>query len=116
MKALVSSIIGEEYPIVKGSVVDINNYKDYYKHLECSTFDVVRVEWLGEEISIFVDDEGMLKSNNFGRMIKGYPQPLFGNMVICGGVDHNGNTMVIPESIGVLNLNEFIGEIKYQTR
>jgi hypothetical protein len=114
MKALVSNIIGEEYPIVKGSVVDINNYKDYYKHLECSTFDVVRVEWLGEEISIFVDDEGMLKSNNFGRMVKGCPQPLFGNMVICGGVDRNGDTIGIPENINLLNLNEFIGEIEYQ--
>jgi len=115
MKALVSNIIGEEYPIVKGSVVDINNYKDYYKHLECSTFDVVRVEWLGEEISIFVDDKGMLKSNNFGRMVvKGYPQPLFGNMVICGGVDNTGNTLPVPESIAVIDLVELIGEVQYQ--
>ena len=92
--------------------VAINNYKDYYKHLDAGMFDVVRVRWLGRDISIFVDDEGMLK-RNFGRDVIGYPQPLFGNLVICGGVDHEGETLPLDKVFTTKNMHEFVSNIKY---
>ena len=96
--------------------VDINNYKDYYKHLECDCFDVVMVKWHGHDISIYVDDEGMLKEGNLGRMVEGYHAPLFGNMVICGGVDEEGETLPLPEEFNILNVEMFISQVMYKIK
>ena len=95
---------------------DIDNYKDYYKHLECNCFDVVMVKWQEHDISIFVDDEGMLKKGNLGRIVKGYNIPLFGNMVICGGVDEEGETLPLPEDFNLLNINAFISPVCYKIK
>ena len=91
----------------------VDTYKDYYKHLECGTFDVVRVIWAGQEISLFVDDEGMLKSGNFGRRVEGYPEPLFGTIVVTGGVDEEGETLGVPDEINIMDIGKYIGEIEY---
>ena len=96
--------------------VKINNYKDYYPLLNCELFTVVMVQWEGEDISIFIDDEGLLKAGNYGRMVEDYPEPLFGNMVICGGVDGEGETKSLPRSFNVMNIMQYIDEIKYQVR
>jgi len=96
--------------------VQINDYKDYYKLLDAELFDVVMVRWDEINISIFVDDEGMLKSNNLGREVHGYPEPLFGNMVICGGVDIEGNTLDLPENITIEDVKERISVPLYTTR
>ena len=93
----------------------VGDYTDYYKHLECQLFDVVSVEWDGFPISIFVDDEGLFKPNNYGRMVEGYPEPLFGNLVIAGGVDSEGNTLSVPEELSIVDMNEYIGEAVYET-
>ena len=93
--------------------VQVNNYKDYYKLLNAELFDVVMVRWKGVDISIYVDEEGMLKSKNLGRSVKGYPNPLFGNMVICGGVDVEGNTLDLPESITIEDVKERISTPLY---
>lgn len=95
---------------------EIKSYKDYYEHLECELFDVVMVKWNGEDISIFVDDEGLFKPENYGRVVEGYPQPLFGNLVITGGVDAEGDTLPLPDKFNVINILKYIGEIKYVTR
>ena len=92
---------------------DIKSYTDYYEHLKCELFDVVMVSWQGESISIFVDDEGLLKSGNVGGKVEGYPEPLFGNMVICGGVDVEGNTLPLPDKFNVMNIMQHIGEVEY---
>ena len=117
MKAIKSEIILlEGYPTVKNSYVEIEDYTEYYKHLNCHTFDVVRVTWLDEEISIFVDDEGLLKPSNYGREVIGYKGALFGNMVICGGVDPIGNTLAIPEKFDVMTIGELISSVMYVTK
>jgi len=81
--------------------VQVSNYKDYYKLLNAELFDVVAVRWDGVDISIYVDDEGMMKSWNLGRSVRGCPAPLFGNMVFCGGVDSEGNTLDLPKKITI---------------
>lgn len=96
--------------------VQIESYKDYYKHICCDSFDIVRTEWDGEDISIYLDDEGLLKPQNYGRLVEGYPQPLFGNLVITGGVDAEGDTLPLPDKFNVINILKHIGEIEYVTR
>lgn len=95
---------------------DIDDYKDYYEHLECDCFDVVMVKWHGHDISIYVDDEGMLKEGNLGRMVEGYHAPLFGNMVICGGVDEEGETLPLPSEIGLHHIDELISLPMYKIK
>jgi len=78
-------------------LVEIGEYTDYYKLIGCSCFDVARVMWEGKEISLFVDDEGLFKDDLRGRMVVGYPQPLFGPIVAVGGVDTKGETLSLPD-------------------
>ena len=88
--------------------VQVNNYKDYRKLLNAELFDIIMVTWKGVDISIYVDSKGMLKSKNLGRDVKGFPEPLFGNMVICGDVDIEGNTLDLPERITIKDVEERI--------
>lgn len=115
MKAIKSEILGTEYPIISEEFIDIGDYKDYYKHLGCDLFTVVTTFYKGHELSVFVDDEGLLKPN-FGRTVKNYPEPLFGNIVVCGGVDKEGNTLSIPDEILITDMEQLISGIKYQVR
>ena len=115
-KGYISKIIGDSYPMISNYKVEINDYTDYYKELEIDTFDVVMVEWKGKSVSLFVDDEGMMKPNNYGRKVEGYPQPLFGNIAVMGGTDDEGNTLDIDESITLFDLQELIGEVAWQTK
>ncbi len=93
---------------------EVSDYTDYYKLGGFDTFDVVRVKWDGHDISIFLDDEGMLKSGNLGRKVEGYPEPLFGVFIITGGVDKNGDTLSIPDELNSpMKINKFIGEVEY---
>jgi hypothetical protein len=46
-------------------------------------------------------------------MVEGYPEPLFGTIVVTGGVDSDGETLDVPDEITMLNLSEFISQPKY---
>lgn len=116
MRAMLSKIIGSEFPITSVMEVNINDWRDYGQLLGCDIFTVVTVEYKDETLSIFVDDEGLLKSNNFGRMVEGYPQPLFGNIIVTGGTDDEGNTLPLPDTLSIMDMEGLIGGIKYQTR
>ncbi len=114
MKAILSEIVinvDGEATGVNTREVDIKDYKDYYPLLKCSNFDVVMPN---DEMSIFVDDEGMLKSKNYGRMVDGYPEPLFGNLVFCGGVDSKGETLDTP--LQIHDVKFMVGDIRWVTR
>jgi len=99
----------------------VSDYKDYYKLIECTSFDVVRVTWKGQNLSLFVDDEGLFKPNNYGRdvvyddtsdnMVK-----LFGTIVVTGDVDEDGETLGVPEEITLMDLIELISDVKYVTK
>jgi len=80
------------------SEVTINGLDDYYKHLECRIFDIVR---LSEDIDVYVDDEGLFNSGSpvteligFGREIM-----LAGVLLFTGGGDDMGDTMSFKGSI-----------------
>jgi len=76
--------------------VEIENYKDYYKHLDCRTFDIVRIS---ESVNVYVDDEGLMVDNPSFSLVAGYPEPLAGNLVFTGGADRDGNTLSSTESV-----------------
>jgi len=80
-----------------------------------SMFDVVRTKWDGEDISIFLDDEGLFKPNNLGVEVKGVDSPLFGTLIITGGTDDEGRTLSIPDGISMHDIHSFISEVKYVT-
>lgn len=111
MRAYLSEIVNG---LVMNTEIRINDWKDYRKFLNCELFTVVSIDYKGEVLSLFVDDEGLLKPN-FGRNIANYPEPLFGNIVICGGVDDEGNTLEVPETITLEEVNNIVGEIAYRT-
>lgn len=110
---------------IRGIVINVNdytikevwikNYKDYYKYLECDTFDAV-TNAVGD-ISAFVDDNGMLNSGNpivdISRFA--FPQPYAGNIVLTGGVDDEGETLPLPDYVTIEMVHKFtkiIGETK----
>lgn len=102
-------------PITTTSIVkevDIKTYKDYYPLLGVDTFDVVMVEWEGISVSIYIDDEGILKPNH-GRLVLGYHEPLFGNLVICGGVDAEGDTLPLDNMFTTETIQNYITGIMY---
>ena len=57
-------------------------YTEIYKHIEADLFDVVTVNREGD--GIFVDDEGLLKEQEFFFLHKGYPSPLAGRGLVLG--------------------------------
>ena len=107
MRAILSEVDGTT------KEVDIGNYKDYYKYIGCDSFDVVRLTWGDINVSIFIDDEGLFKKDNLGRKVFGYPEALFGNMVITGDVDDEGKTLPLPREITVETVRILIGDPIY---
>lgn len=71
----------------------ISDYTDYYKLLNCQLFTVTMPS---NDISLYVDDEGLFVSGNPVTLItheNGYENMLAGNIVFAGGVDDEGNTL-----------------------
>ena len=94
----------------------VEDYTDYYKYGGFELFDMVRIQFAGEELTLVVDDEGMLKSGNYGREVVGYPEPLFGNFILTGGVDSKGATLPFPSEISLMQVNNMISEVLYVTK
>ena len=94
---------------VKITEEEVNDYTDYYKLIGCSTFDVVRLDGA----DIFLDDEGLLVSGNYGRMVEGYPEQLFGNLVFTGGADDEGETL--PCTLSIEDVEKMVGGVEWKT-
>lgn len=71
----------------------------------------------GEEYTVFVDDEGLLKTKAENRdnffVINGYPYPLCGNAVIMGGTTEDGDTLPCEASTSFMlkNVQLFRGDV-----
>lgn len=64
--------------------IEINDFRDFYKHIHCSAFDVAGC-YIGDEnrwYDIFVDDCGMLEENAIISAINLDEVMLVGNLVI----------------------------------
>ncbi|OQX58596.1 MAG: hypothetical protein B5M52_05160 [Helicobacteraceae bacterium 4484_230] len=93
----------------------LEKFEDYYKFLECDRFDVVMIDCKEHRLSLYVDDEGLLKPENYGRHVEGYPEPLFGNIVVTGGVDGEGNTLPLPEELELADMQALSHPVNYVT-
>jgi len=77
-------------------VVEITNYKDYYKYLNCRTFDIIQPH---KNVSVFLDDEGLFVEDQSFSLVSGYQEQLAGNLVFTGGVDSKGDTLPYKGSV-----------------
>lgn len=107
MKKGIRVVVYDKKGTGKWSEGVVKNYKDYYKLLDCSCFDVVR---LSENISIYIDDEGLFVSHPQISTIMGIGQvwQLAGNLVFTGGVDSDGNTLGLPEEVTIQMLRNVV--------
>jgi len=76
----------------------VSELNQIYKLLEVDLIDVVEHEGM----SIYVDDEGLLKSDpKLTMIIRDRNQKLYGNLLILGGVNDEGETLGISEEDAV---------------
>jgi uncharacterized protein YjbI with pentapeptide repeats len=100
--------------------MQIKKYEEVIFELECDSWLELIKGALKAKISLYGAN---LRSANLRsadlRSANLYGADLYGANLRSAnlyGVDRNGDTIGIPENINLLNLNEFIGEIEYQTR
>lgn len=65
------------------SIKKAESYKDYYKLVGCSTFDIAMRKIGGEVFALVVDDEGLLKKNpQVSAIFKSGELGLVGNIFV----------------------------------
>lgn len=73
--------------------------------LNCDTFDVASTS---DRLTVYVDDEGMLKPDQEFFIITGFPQPLAGRALVLGPPDEDGETTECP-----LNPSQMANRVKF---
>ena len=85
------------------SYVNITDYKDLNKHVECSCGTIVSHPSI--ECYAWVDDEGLLVDKAWNLRLSGimeYPAPLAGNGVICCSDSSGDNVDVNKEVVDMV--------------
>lgn len=70
--------------------VEVNDYRDINKHLQCNVFCSGGYDEGGD--AIYVNDEGMYTENMFVYMPEVYPQPYAGRVLFLGLDHRNGES------------------------
>lgn len=65
------------------------DWKSIYYFIGCDTFDVVQTS---DGLSVYIDDEGMMKAEQSFFTISGFPLPLAGRALVLGKPDEDGET------------------------
>jgi len=84
------------------------NYQDIYAHVGCDVFDVVYAEIGKHKVSIFVDDEGLLKGPQHFFKFADWPEALAGNGLVLGDVDDEGRTLGLADEVTDIPGIEFL--------
>lgn len=82
----------------------VEEYGDIYTLGGFEIFDVVYGKTPFGVVSIFVDDEGLLKSGTLVSDLKNFGSDdlkLAGNLIIAGGTDDEGETLDVPEGLTI---------------
>lgn len=92
------------------SEVDYNgDYKEIHNLCNCSTFDVVQLR--DGENDIYVDDEGLLKTNRYFRYVDGdYTHTLAGKSLILAHDDEGSSVDTTLNAADVAWVVEFLPE------
>ncbi|SHN17091.1 DUF3846 domain-containing protein [Roseibium suaedae] len=98
------------YDSFSGAIADISLNRETYleeikQRIRCSLFDIVRID---DHHDIFLDDNGLTDGLHTIVYLKGFPNPLAGNLVIVGR-DENGEIaeprMNVEEIAAMLTVN-----------
>ena len=91
--------------------------QDIYKHLNCDTFDIMR---LGGGVDMYLDDEGLLKNswidkdgtkhNMVGIQLRGVGQVVMGNGLIMG---HNEEGDSVDSPVSVAQVEAVVTFVEY---
>jgi hypothetical protein len=73
-------LIDPEHRIVREVQVG-KDYKEIYKHIDCSCFTTIQMD---SKNTLFLDDEGLLRSPRYFFILTGYHQPLAGKALLLG--------------------------------
>jgi hypothetical protein len=77
--------------------VEFDGIKDMYRLIDCEMFECVGLK---KDLDAWVDEEGLLKDDGKDFVqVRGYDQPLKGNVLFTGGVDGDGATRSCEYSI-----------------
>lgn len=93
------------------------DWRDISKTLGCGAFDVVRV---APDLSIFVDDEGLLTltaESTFFKL-KDYPSPLAGNGLVLGLNPNDGDSVAADRTLEQVEemVEEYLDIFEVQAR
>ena len=88
----------------KDVTCDAGSFDDLRQHVDFQWFDVVRTE--NPEVSVFVDDEGLLKEDNPINIWSivllpefGIAQPLVGPVFLFGGTNDVGEMLSLSQDV-----------------
>lgn len=93
--------------------VTCDSLDDYYRYLECDTFDITSRNVGGKRFDIFVDDIGLFKDALITGVSPELEVMLVGNLIFANH-DQEGNTtslsdadikLIKKEKIGIMNSN-----------
>lgn len=94
--------------------VDINIGSDITHYVGCTMFDNIGLTWRGYDVTVFFDDEGLIKPNK-GRLLQGAMEPLFGNLIIMGAWDNNREIMKLPDVFTPETIQDHITGVMFET-
>lgn len=92
-------LIADKNEFKEVEIDETKGLDDYYKHLECSSFDIQTVDFSGIQMSLYVDDEGLFKKGNIAYDSDIFRSVLCGNILFLGGVGSEGETLELPKEI-----------------
>ena len=92
-------------PLVETEIAD-GNINEYYRLLDCDCFDIVYRNRFGHKFCVICDDCGALDEVRKMSMWFSRFDAIFGNVVITGPSDREGNLTDVP--LGLFEKNETI--------
>ena len=95
MKAFVMNVAEDGYNL-SFSEFNWTSWRDISPTIGANVFDVVRLYRNGD--CAYIDDEGLLKPNQWFWIHKNYPTPLAGSALFCG-TDEEGETVDIETTL-----------------
>lgn len=75
-----------------------SNLDTYYSEIGCDCIEIPERCIGGKLFNIICDEEGLFKDNPIPSAFgKGYPEAIFGNLIVCGLTDDNGELTGITD-------------------
>ena len=85
--------------------------QEMYRLIGCNLVDVIQSQLPnGELVDVWIDEEGLLtRGVKLGTKIRGFNEPLVGNLIVTGSPDSKGNPTPAPDNFNIFDLVEQFG-------